>query len=147
MSIVVVDASVIVKWLIPQKEDENDIEQAFVVLECIKSREVDICQPPHWLAEVAAVTTRLTPQSADEDIRDLYAMKFPIIDTLEVYQRASKLSRTLNHHLFDTLYHATALCLGDAHLVTADENYHNKAESLGHIILLKDFRLPGLKHN
>lgn len=139
MNIVVVDASVIVKWLIPQKDDENDIEQAIAVLECIKSRQVDICQPPHWLAEVAAVVTRLTPQSADEDIRDLCAMKFPVIETPEIYRHASELSRTLGHHLFDTLYHATALSLGDAFLVTADEKYHGKAAGHGHILLLKDF--------
>lgn len=142
MSIVVVDASVIVKWLIPQKNDENDIEQAFAILECIKSRHVDICQPPHWLAEVAAVATRLIPQSADEDIRDLCAMKFPVIETQDIYQHASELSRTLGHHLFDTLYHATALSLGDSFLVTADEKYHGKASGHGRIVLLKDYRLP-----
>lgn len=142
MNIIVVDASVIVKWLIPQKDDENDIEQAFAVLEGIKSRKIEIWQPPHWLAEVAAVATRLTPQSADEDIRDLCAMKFPVIETPEIYQHASELSRTLGHHLFDTLYHATALCLADAFLVTADEKYHGKAAGHGHILLLKDFHLP-----
>lgn len=142
MNIVVVDASVIVKWLIPRKDDENDIEQALAVLACIKSREVDIFQPPHWLAEVAAVATRLIPQSADEDIRDLCAMKFPVAETPEIYRHASELSRTLGHHLFDTLYHATALSLGDAHLVTADEKYYSTAASHGHILLLKDFRLP-----
>jgi predicted nucleic acid-binding protein len=142
VSIIVVDASVIVKWLIPEKDDENDIEQAFAVLEGIKSRQVDICQPPHWLAEVAAVATRLVPQSADEDIRDLCAMKFPVTETPEIYRHASELAHTLGHHLFDTLYHATALSLGNAYLVTADEKYHGKAASHGHILLLRDFRLP-----
>lgn len=142
MSIVVVDASVIVKWLIPQKDDVNDIEQAFAVLEGIKSRKIEIWQPPHWLAEVAAVVTRLVPQSADKDIRDLCEMKFPVIETPEIYRHASGLSRSLGHHLFDTLYHATALNLGDAYLITADEKYHGKAADHGHILLLTDFRLP-----
>lgn len=142
MNIIVVDASVIVKWLIPEKDDENDIEQAFDVLECIKSRRVEIYQPPHWLAEVAAVATRLVPQSADEDIRDLCAMKFPVTETPEIYRHASELSRSLGHHLFDTLYHATALGLDNAYLVTADEKYHDKAANLGQIVLLKDFRPP-----
>lgn len=142
MRIVVVDASVIVKWLIPQKDDENDIEQAFAILDSIKSRQMEIWQPPHWLAEVAAVATRLTPQSADEDIRDLCEMKFPVIESPEIYRHASELSRALDHHLFDTLYHATALSLGDAYLVTANEKYHGKAAGHGHILLLKEFRLP-----
>ena len=43
----------------------------------------------------------------------------------------------------DTLYHAVALNLPDAFLITADERFYHKAESLGHILLLKDInRLP-----
>lgn len=41
----------------------------------------------------------------------------------------------LDHHLFDTLYHATALETG-AVMLTADRRYHDKAAGLGHIRLL-----------
>jgi predicted nucleic acid-binding protein len=44
----------------------------------------------------------------------------------------------LNHHLFDTLYHAVALEEG-ATLVTADEAYFAKAKQLGGIERLADF--------
>ncbi len=47
---------------------------------------------------------------------------------------------TLNHHLFDTLYHAVALEVG-ATLVTADEVYFNKARHLGGMQLLADFKV------
>lgn len=53
---------------------------------------------------------------------------------------ASDLSIRLNHHLFDTLYHAVALKAG-ATLVTADERYYAKAANLGHIMRLADFPL------
>ena len=141
MNIVVLDASVIVKWVMPQKGDENDVEQALALLENFKTQGREIWQPPHWLAEVGAVLTRLVPETASADIRDLYEMEFPVVETPEIFQHASELSRTLDHHLFDTLYHAAAFHFGDAVLVTADERYYMKAKGQGRIVLLKDFRV------
>ena len=54
------------------------------------------------------------------------------------YRRAAEISTALNHHLFDTLYHAVALEEG-ATLVTADEAYFTKAKGLGAIERLADF--------
>jgi predicted nucleic acid-binding protein len=48
------------------------------------------------------------------------------------------LSIELNHHLFDTLYHAVALHT-DSVLVTADAQYLNKAAKLGNIVSLADW--------
>jgi predicted nucleic acid-binding protein len=53
-------------------------------------------------------------------------------------KRAAGLSISLNHHLFDTLYHAVALEEG-ATLVTADETYFAKAGYLGGMMLLAKF--------
>jgi hypothetical protein len=49
----------------------------------------------------------------------------------------------LNHHLFDTLYHAVALKVPDTLFITADTQYFRKAAKLGHIIELKDFSQTG----
>jgi predicted nucleic acid-binding protein len=46
VNIVVVDASVIVKWVVPQKNDENDVQQALVLLEYFKTQRLEIWQPP-----------------------------------------------------------------------------------------------------
>ena len=50
------------------------------------------------------------------------------------------MSIALDHHLFDTLYHAVALEEG-ATLVTADETYYGKAKDLGGVGLLADFAM------
>jgi len=42
----------------------------------------------------------------------------------------------LSHHLFDTLYHATAI-ESEALMITADRRYHDKAAHLGRIVLLE----------
>jgi predicted nucleic acid-binding protein len=53
--------------------------------------------------------------------------------------RASDLSDRLKQHLFDTLYHATALECG-ATLITADERYISAATAEGHLLRLGDFK-------
>ena len=132
----VVDASVVVKWALPDSEDEENKEEALAVLAAILSGEASVLQPPHWLAEVAAVLTRLRPDFAEDAIALLDLMELPIALDLAVLQRASRLARDLNHHLFDTLYHAVALEYG-ATLVTADDRYARKAKKLGRLVSLK----------
>ncbi len=56
---VVVDASVVVKWVLPTKEDEADTEKALSLLKSVRKGRLSLYQPPHWLAEVAAVIVRL----------------------------------------------------------------------------------------
>jgi predicted nucleic acid-binding protein len=53
-----------------------------------------------------------------------------------IYRRAVELAIGLSHHLFDTLYHATAL-ENEAVMITADRRYHDKAAHLGRIMLLE----------
>jgi predicted nucleic acid-binding protein len=45
------------------------------------------------------------------------------VSSRAAYRRAVEIAVALNHHLFDTLYHAVALEEG-ATLVTADEAFH-----------------------
>ncbi|HUF21566.1 MAG TPA: type II toxin-antitoxin system VapC family toxin [Burkholderiales bacterium] len=138
----VVDASVIVKWLLADREDENDTSTALALLSAFRDGAVSLIQPPHWLAEVAAVLTRLSPATAADDITDLYALGIPAHDTPQAYLTAYDLARELDHHLFDTLYHAVALEEKRALLVTADEHYYRKASACGAIVLLSDWALP-----
>lgn len=58
-----------------------------------------------------------------------------------VYGTAIKLSIRLNHHLFDTPYHATALHMPEAIDVTADRRHYDKAKDLGQIAFLAEFDL------
>jgi predicted nucleic acid-binding protein len=96
-------------------------------------------QPVHWLAEVAAVVARLAPQTAVRDVEMLAALEFPTTDDPNVIRRATSLAIEINHHLFDTLYHAVALEHEDALLVTADDRYYRKAERYGTITALHDW--------
>ena len=144
---VVIDASVIVKWIFADSSTEPDIDRAVALLEAVREDRVSPVQPPHWLAEVSAVVTRLRPELADFAIQLLDAMDFPVVGDVEVYRRASRISRQLNHHMFDTLYHALAF-EQQATLISADDTYLRKAAHLGRIVSLADglAALPAAQH-
>jgi predicted nucleic acid-binding protein len=139
MTTVVLDASVVVKWLLPERDSEEDVDRAERLLRQIQSSAVQVVQPCHWLAEAVAVVTRLSPETAEDDISDLVDLHFNELGSKDVYLKASELSHRLQHHLFDTLYHAVALTVGDAILLTADRKYFEKARPWGSIQLLRDW--------
>ena len=132
---VVVDASVIVKWILPDSMREGQTGDAIALLRAIRAGRVEAIQPPHWLAEVAAVLVRLRPEIAEPALDLLDALELPVAADVPIYRRAARLANELGHHLFDTLYHAVAL-EREALLVTADAHYRRKAQRLGAIVAL-----------
>ena len=137
----VVDASVAVKWVIRTPAIGTDTDRAVDVLSAAQHGVVDIVQPPHWLAEVAAVVARVRPEGSVEAIDLLDALDLSVVVDADIYKRASAIAARTGQHLFDTLYHAVAL-ERNAILVTADERYLRKAKALGSVISLTDWRPP-----
>ncbi len=86
---------------------------------------------------MAAVLAREAPETANDSVNDLLTMTWETMADEAVYRRAIALAKTLEHHLFDTLYHAVALVHGGT-LVTADAKYFKKAGTSGAIVLLED---------
>lgn len=139
--IVVADASVTLKWLLPLKPDEAHVPQAQNLHQRAAAGEIDLLQPPHWIGEVLSLMTRHVSLTAIEAYADfLTTMRYRVADSPPLYRRSAALSISLQHHLFDTLYHAAALLHPSAILVTADERYFRKASHLGRITLLADWQ-------
>ena len=138
--ICVVDASVAVKWFVEGEwaKNEDHVDHALSLLLACRDGRVNFLQPVHFVAEVAAVLARGKPQAATEDILNLLDLDFQITDMPSIYERAIALSQQLNHHLFDTLYHALALETPGVSLITADRRYYNKAHHLGQIVWLPE---------
>ena len=134
----VLDASVVVKWLLLDSDIESDVDKALALLNDVKRGEILPIQPIHWLAEAAAMITRLQPQIARSSIELLHAMEFPVTDDLLVFNRAIRLAKDSKQHVFDTLYHAVALEEG-AKLITADRKYYRKARRFGSLLRLEDY--------
>jgi predicted nucleic acid-binding protein len=138
--IVVLDASVFVKWLLQDQEREADTDQATAVVEAVVTGCIAAVQPVHWLAEVGGVMARLSPKTAEDDVALLQALGLSVSDEPAVLRRACRLAIELKHHLFDTFYHAVALEVEDATLVTADRRYLKKARRVGRIIDLAEWQ-------
>lgn len=92
MTTVVLDASVIVKWIFADRVEESHSLQALQILQFIKESRISVVQPPHWLAEVGAVTVRLDPQGARQAVSLLHPLEFPVSVGIEIYQKACELS-------------------------------------------------------
>ncbi|MFA5372488.1 MAG: type II toxin-antitoxin system VapC family toxin [Sideroxydans sp.] len=142
--ILVLDASVAIKWFFRDEPNEQHAQRALQILQAVGAGEVRLVQPPHFMAEVSAVLARENPEQVQTDIVDLLNVGWRVSESAEIYGIASELAASLNHHLFDTLYHAVALHEPDALLVTADVRYYNKAGKAGRITLLEDFLLGGV---
>ena len=134
---VILDASVAVKWFLVDAAGEDPVDQAMNILRQVASGEKRLLQPPHFVAEVAAVLARLKPRQALDDVLDLLDIEFETADDPGIYARALELAIRHQHHVFDTLYHAVALETPGAEFITADGRYYEKARSEGRIRLLE----------
>ena len=142
--ICVVDASVAVKWFVTGDWalKEHDLEPAAALLRATADRDLALLQPPHFMAEVAAVLARLMPQGVQQAIKDLADLDIVWAEPTQALPTAIELAVRLDHHLFDTLYHALALNSPDTVLITADRRYYDKAHGVGRICWLPDFVCP-----
>lgn len=137
MTRLVIDASVSIKWFV-RSENEGNVPKAVEILKGIGDNRISIIQPPHWMAETIAVLARLQPEKVNRAIDLLDAMEITVKATAPEFKLASRLAVDLDHHLFDTLYHALAL-REETMLITADRRYFNKAAEIGSINMLTDF--------
>jgi predicted nucleic acid-binding protein len=135
--VIVVDASIAIKWFVFESPDEGDTDEALELLRAYRDDRIDFYQPPIWRAEVLAVLARIVPDKVDQYTWKLLAFDHTEAAGSSVYLKAVQLSIQLNHHLFDTIYHAAALTHPSATMITADEKYRIKAESLGRVLSLK----------
>ncbi len=137
--ILVLDASVILKWLLQDPSVEPDTARALSIMERVVEGRLEILQPIHWLAEVAAVAARVKPHSAARYVELLAGMELATSDDLSVMRRAIAMAIDTKQHLFDTLYHAVALEHAETTLVTADDRYRRKAQRYGKICSLHEW--------
>ena len=138
--IVVVDASVIIKWLVQDPEREEGTDKAMRLMEQVTNGEQPVLQPTHWIVEVGAVLARESPATAAEDVGMLRALELPATDDPQALRRGVELAIELKQHLFDTYYHGVALENPDCILVSADERYLRAAGAKGHIVSLTEWK-------
>lgn len=135
----VVHSSVIVKWLVQDADNGEHTEAATRLMERVALGHETVLQPAHWLYDVGRMLTRLSPQSAAQDLSQLQDLELPTAQSPSVLSRACALSIDARCDLLSTLYHAVALETPNATLVTADEGYWLAAGKAGCIITLREW--------
>jgi predicted nucleic acid-binding protein len=85
---VVVDASVVIKWLLQDPDREKGTDKATRLMEQITQGEQSVLQPSHWLTEVGAVLARASPETAADDVTMLAALELPATEDPLILRRA-----------------------------------------------------------
>ena len=88
--------------------EEQDAEVANAFLKAYAAGRHELLAPSHFQAEMCAVFAREAPDTMGDLLSDLLNLAIPVRGDAAIYARAMQLSRDLDHHLFDTLYHAVA---------------------------------------
>jgi predicted nucleic acid-binding protein len=118
----VIDASVAVKWFIPEPESEK----AEILLAKFRRGEIDLAAPDVVVGEVGNTLWKrsargdIAVDDAAQSYADLLKIAITIQSSSALALRAFKLASDLAHPLYDTLYIALAESL-NCELVTADE--------------------------
>lgn len=134
---IVVDASVAVKWFVPEQDSEKAEQLVFSRRKLLAPKIISI--------EVAAAIIRLariksiSPAMATTLLQDWQRALSDETVTLEPtqydFQNGTQLSLDLEHPLQDCLYLATADRL-EVLLLTADNKFFKKATAAGHDVKL-----------
>lgn len=136
MSVIVPDASIIVKWAL-RPDDEPGTRTAMALISRWEVGDVDLVAPSLWTYEVANVLGRKAPKQATLLLDGLLALDIPTVHLdAALFGKALEIALRLSGvTVYDAAYHALALSVRGTFL-TADERYVRRARRLGGVDLL-----------
>jgi predicted nucleic acid-binding protein len=124
--LVVIDASVAIKWFLPEKESEK----ALRIRDEHAEGAIDLAAPDLLYYEVANVLSYrqgLERKQLREDIEDMYDLGIQIVaPSRDVLTLATERAQALRVTAYDTAYLVLAEMLGTI-AITADDELHKKA--------------------
>lgn len=132
----IIDASVIVKWLIEEKKGKL---QAFQIKEDFIGKKIRLKIPNHCFFEVMNVLGIKAPAIAIQFLSQLLTLKMEEAHlTIEIGNRAIQIMKEFSGiSFYDAAYHALAIEAGGT-FITADKKYFGKVKDLKHIKLLEE---------
>jgi predicted nucleic acid-binding protein len=140
MKLVVPDASVLLKWVLPE-EGEPWVGEALRLRDDFETGRADLLVPSLWYYEAGNVLALHYAESAADRLAVLVGLCLSIAEPKEMW-RVQTLDLTKTHGVtfYDASYHALAI-LHNGVFVTSDEKYLRKASAAGYILHLKDWPL------
>lgn len=136
MTILVPDASVIIKWVVPP-DNEAHVEQALALRQEIAWKNRPVRLPALWFYEVGNILARRYPEQAQAQMVGLLALGMEEQAVAPLLEPALELVRRYGVTFYDASYHATAL-VNDGLFITSDQRYLEKAAAAGHILHLAE---------
>jgi predicted nucleic acid-binding protein len=139
--IVVLDASVILKWVL-EKDHEPDYQQAAKLQQAFLDELIDIRLPTLWKYEVGNILGLKKPSVATEIMSALLAYEFDEVPLRSEYALAvlEHMRQIKQVTFYDSAYHVLALRTKGLY-VTADNAYVKRARRKGHVMLLGEWEL------
>lgn len=141
LPIVVPDASVILKWVLPSA-DEPEAAQALLIRAAIAEEQVRAFVPALWIYEVGNTISRRFPTQAGDWLAAL--AKFGLQDAPRSDKWLTTALGLVNRFgctFYDAAYHAVALS-NNGVFVTADSKYVALAGGAGGVVALSHWRAP-----
>ena len=129
MSLFVVDASVAVKWFLPEK-GETLVSQAVALLHAYDDDQARFVVPDLFYVETASAiwkavrAGRVSRAFGEQAVVLLMQREFPTVSTLKLLDRAFQIAADYGRTIYDSLYVALAIQT-NAQLITADERLAN----------------------
>ena len=137
-TVVVPDASVILKWVLPSA-DEPDVERALALRDAIAVGDVRALAPELWFYEVGNTLARRFPDRAGRSLDHLLRFNLPSASrSSEWLDHALALTQRYGVTFYDAVYHAHAIVERGV-FVTADERYVAKAGEAGAVTRLSEW--------
>lgn len=138
MSVYVVDASVILKWVLPKNISPLQ-HQALSIRDALIEGKINIIVPSLWRYEVGNTLGRLIPANAYDLLTACTDIGFyEAKESSERDKTALDLMNQWQVSFYDASYHALAI-VNDMEFITADEKYSHKVKDQGNILALKDW--------
>ena len=129
MRLLILDASVAVKWYLPRSGEEL-VEEAFELLNSHRQNLVEFITVDLFWAEFGNVLwkavqhARLSAESAVEAVRQMREWRVPTVPASELLDKALEIAFATRRPVYDSLYISLAVRAG-GELVTADERLAN----------------------
>lgn len=136
--VVVPDASVILKWVLPPA-DEPDVRRALALRDAIATGNVRALVPSLWIYGVGNLLARERPDEASQLLDML--IRFSLADAPRSpawLDCVLRLTKRYGVTFYDAAYHAHAI-VEKGVLVTADERYVDRASAAGFVLRLAEW--------
>jgi predicted nucleic acid-binding protein len=139
--VVVPDASVLLKWVLPSDE-EPDADKALLLRAAIQDEAVDALLPALWFYEVGNTIARRFPMHASSWLSALMKFGLEEASPSQVWlAKTLELTQRYEVSFYDAAYHALAV-IHKGMFVTADIRYVNRVREAGSVIALDEWRPP-----